>query len=102
MAPHAYVIKYVPSVNLDEALRADRLCGIKTYVNSPYGKNLHLLLLCIPAPLLVWILSCQTLGVVGAHGDAGNDEFLDDIKCPKFRSWTKLRTYFVGQAIPLI
>lgn len=84
MAQHAYVIRYVPSVNLDEGVWSDSLCGFKTYVNSfslsPIEKNLHRLLLCIP-PQLVCFLTCQTLGIAGVHGDAENYEFLDDIKC---------------------
>lgn len=49
MAQHAYVIKYVPSVNLDEGVWSDGLCGVKTYVNSfsfLWKKNLHRHLLC--------------------------------------------------------
>lgn len=83
MAQHAYVIKYVPSVNLDEGVWSDSLCGIKTYVNSfslsPIEKNIASC--CVFPPQLVCILTCQTLGIAGVHGDAENYEFLDDIKC---------------------
>lgn len=95
MAQHAYVIQYVPSVNLDEGVWSGSLCDIKTYVNSFSllweKKPLYRLLMCTPPPAGLcselpnfndcrcsrW---CWKLHILGRH---------HMFSC---RSWKKLRT----------